>query len=187
MIICSLKGPRCSRVLWGFLKTSSPHLKNSFWSPWKYRVHERSGGELWSGAGVAGSRTGEDTQGPIIFIMYSIRPSRQSAVFLEVRAPRLQIYSEPWLPSNKRGTKSNSPRIVSLLLSAFPSGVSLKITTGANTEKIYKITNSLVTEERRPRECSQGLTVQKVQWWWSADEMSHIKAVVCAGMYVCNF
>lgn len=105
MIIWSLKGPRCSLVLWGFLKTSSLHLKNSFWSPWKYRVHERSGGELWSGAGAAGSRTGEDTQGPIIFIMYSIRPSRQSAVFLEVRAPRLQIYSEPWLPSNKMRDK----------------------------------------------------------------------------------
>lgn len=135
MIIWSLKGPRCSLVLWGFLKTSSLHLKNSFWSPWKYRVHERSGGELWSGAGAAGSCTGEDTQGPFIFIMYSIRPSRQSAVFLEVRAPRLQIYSEPRLPSNKRGTKSNSPCIVSLLLSAFPSGLSLKITTGANTEK----------------------------------------------------
>lgn len=82
--------------------------KNSFWSPWKYRVHRRSGGELWSGAGAPGSHTGEDTQGPIIFIMSSIRPSRQSAVFLEVRAHRLKIYSKPWLRSDKQGTKSNS-------------------------------------------------------------------------------
>lgn len=30
----------------------------------------------------------------LFFIMYSIRPSMQSAVLLEVRGPRLQIFSE---------------------------------------------------------------------------------------------
>lgn len=30
----------------------------------------------------------------LFFIMYSMRPSMQSAVFLEVRGPRLQIFSE---------------------------------------------------------------------------------------------
>lgn len=49
-------------------------------------------------------------------------------------APRFQIYSEPWLRSYKQGTKSNSLYIVSLLLSAFSSGVTLKITTRAITD-----------------------------------------------------
>lgn len=70
----------------------------------------------------------------LIFNMYSIRPSSQSAVFLEVSTPKEKIYSEPWLHSDKRGTKSNSPCIVSFLLSSSPSGVTLKIIIRANID-----------------------------------------------------
>lgn len=101
MIFKSHKGHRRAEVLWGLLKTSSLHLKNCFWSPWKYTAHRRSGGKLkWGRCSWIAHRWGDPGS---FHHLYSIRPSRQWAVFF--RTPphgslcvwawtRIQIYSE---------------------------------------------------------------------------------------------
>lgn len=177
MIFKSHKGHRRSEVLWGLLKTSSLHLKNSFWSPWKYTAHRRSGGKLkWGRCSWIAHRWGDPGS---FHHLYSIRPSRQWAVFFQTpphgslcvwARTRIQIYSErDWcLTTNEQNLIS--PCIVSLLpaicanvkrLPWDPMQV-LEGNTDLQNNKPHRQLKYGVTAQRRPRECSQGFRVQKM-------------------------
>lgn len=179
MIFKSHKGHRRSEVLWGLLKTSSLHLKNSFWSPWKYTAHRRSGGKLkWGRCSWIAHRWGDPGS---FHHLYSIRPSRQWAVFFQTpphgslwvwARTSIQIYSERvwFLTTNEQNLIL--PCIVSLLLSLLPSVPMFKrlpwdpmqVLEGnadLQNNKPHGKLNYVVTAQRFPRECSQDFRVQK--------------------------